>query len=354
MKRWLRRIAIAAAVVGLVGGVFFEAVTRVIRGRLAGEPFYEGRPASYWASEIERWETQDPDWRTIQNYTRCPPWPRWLEPVIPEPAWPALLDGDRAALPVLQALLEHPSGDIQDWARIGIERLDNDERGPYKIKPLEVICTAELYEVDEDFHKRLGKSKWHSTAELEKWERDFLLVPVEKQKGESLFDLVKQQKLLLSARDVKIRDRKEGAILSSTKESHCLPSPAQLAKGQTDPQKIEEGLSLRAHVQIVPDRRWVRIKFIEKNAELEGIDKVRVFDKNGTQIAAEIACLKESTFSLPRTVPDGGSFLLPLHYRPASAREKDRWLVVRIESRIYIEEEERILQSGAKPAEPVP
>jgi hypothetical protein len=279
MKRWLRRIVIAAALIGAVSGVFFEAVTRVGRGRLAGEPFYDGRPASYWANEIEQWETQDPPYRYMQNYARRPPWPRWTERIFPEPTWPALLNGDRDALPVLQALRDHPCSDIQDWARIGIERLDNDEHGPYKINPLEVIFTAELYEVDEAFHKRLGNPKWLSMVEIEEWERVFLSgseKPEKKQTGESFVDLLKKQKLLVSAKDVKIIDGKDGGILSSTQETQCLPSPAQLRKGQKDPQKIEEGLILRAHVQISWDRRYVRVKFIEKNAELEGIDKVSV------------------------------------------------------------------------------
>ncbi len=357
MKRWLRRIVITAALLGAAVGVFFEAVTRVGRGRLAGEPFYDGRPASYWASEIEQWETQDPSYRRLRTYARRPPWPRWTERILPEPVWPALLDGDRDGLPVLQALRNHPSSDIQDWARIGIERLDNDERGPYKINPLEVIFTAQLYEVDEAFHKRLGNPKWLSMVEIEEWERVFLLSvgpekkqigPEKKQTGESFVDLLKKQKLLVSVKDVKIIDGKEGEILSTMKVSHCLPSPAQLRKGHKGPQKIDEGLALRAQVQISFDRRFVRAKFIEKDAELEGIDKTSAWvDNKGTQADAEIACVTESTFSLPRTLPDGGSFLLPLQYRPADAKEKGRWLVVRIEARIYMEEEDRILRGEA-------
>jgi hypothetical protein len=363
MKRWLCRIVITAALIVVVSGVFFEAITHVGQGRLAGEPFYDGRPASFWASEIERWETHDPPYRHIRNYARRPPWPRWTERILPEPTWPALFDGDPAGLPVLQALRDHPSSDIQDWARIGIERLDNDERGPYKVNPLEVIFTAELYEVDEAFYKRLGNPRWRSMIELEEVERVYLLglEPEKKQTGEpkqagdSLFDVLKKKDSLMSVKDVKIHDGKEGAILSSTKVSHCLPSPAQLARKRKDPQKIEEGLALRAHVQISRDRRFVRVKFIEKNTELQGIDKVSVLiDRTGTEATAEIACVAESTFSIPQTLFDGGSILLPLQYRPADTKKKGRWLVVRIELRIYIEEEERIIQSGAKPGEPVP
>jgi hypothetical protein len=55
MKKWLRRILIAAALVGLTFGVLYECATHVGRGWLFGEAFYEGRPTSYWRSRIDRW-----------------------------------------------------------------------------------------------------------------------------------------------------------------------------------------------------------------------------------------------------------------------------------------------------------
>jgi hypothetical protein len=343
MKRWLRRVVIGAALIAVAVGTSFEGVTRVGRGRLYGEPFYEGRPASYWAIEIERWETQDPTWGT-QTYKRRPTWPRWVERMIPEPCWPRLLDGDPDGLAVLQALRKHPSSEVQNWGRIGIERIDNGERGPCKIYHPSVIVTAQLYEVDETFHKEVAKGKWLSMADFEKLERIFLgLDPPEKMHtGESSLDLLGKQKPLLAAKEIKIENNQEGSLLSSTKEINCLPSPAQLRKGQTGPQMIEEGMTLRARVQVSFDRRFVRMTFIEKGAQLEGIDKVSVvLDEKGAQAVAEVAFLKESTFSTMRNLPDGGTLLLPLQYRRGSANEKERWLVARIEPRIYIAAEER-------------
>jgi hypothetical protein len=344
MKRWLRRIVIAAALIAVVVGASFEGVTHIGRGRLYGEPFYEGRPASFWANEIERWETQDATWAT-QTYTRRPTWPRWVERMIPEPRWPRLLDGDPDGLAVLQALGKHPSSAVKDWARIGIERIDNGERGPCKIKHPSVIVTAQLYEVDEAFYKEVGKAKWLSMADFEKMERILLNGPEEKQAGESLLDLLGKQKPLLAAKEIKIENNQEGRLLSSTKEFNCLPSPAQLRKGQKGPQTIEEGMTLRARVQVSSDWRFVRMTFIEKGTLLEGIDKVSVvLDEKGAQAVAEIASLTESTFSTMRNLPDGVTLLLPLQYRPGSAKEKGRWLVARIEPRIYTEAEERQLR----------
>jgi len=341
---------IATASVGV-----FEFTTHIGRGRLFGDPFYEGRPVSYWADEIERWESQNASWET-KTYERRPIWPRWFDRMLPAPTWPRLLDGDPAGLPVLEALRKHPSNEVQDWARIGIERIDNDERGPYKIKHPSVIVTAQLYEVDEAFYKEVAKAGWLSMADLEKMGRIFVDGSETNQAAESLFDLLGKQKLLLSVKDIKIEAGKEESLLASTKSINGLPSPAQLRKGQKGPQKIDIGVTLRASVQVSAERRLVRVRFIEKGSELEGIDKVPLvldqkgaplLDEKGAEAVAEIACVKESTLSVLRSVPDGGSLLLPMQYRPRTTKEKGRWLVAMIELRIRIEAEERRLRGEA-------
>ena len=83
-------------------------------------------------------------------------------------------------------------------------------------------------------------------------------------------------------------------------------------------------------------------KFLEKSLEIEGTEKVKlVVDEKGTEAVGEIVFAKEASFSRARYIPDGGSFLLPLHYRPPAVRDNNRWLVAEIKPRIYIEEEER-------------
>jgi hypothetical protein len=55
MKKWLRRILIAAALVALTLGILYELSTHVGRGWLRGEAFYEGRPTSYWRGRCDQW-----------------------------------------------------------------------------------------------------------------------------------------------------------------------------------------------------------------------------------------------------------------------------------------------------------
>jgi hypothetical protein len=347
MKRWSRRTLVAAALLALVCAVVFEAATHVGRGWLGGEPFYRGRPASYWAAEIECWTSTDPAWRT-QTYVRRSVSPRWLGGLLPQQEWPGLLDGDRDGLAVLQALSNHPSAAVRDWARIGLERLDNAERGPVKIKHPSVILTARLFEVDEALYSKVAEQKWVSLDEWARFE-EISLQGSEKQKaGESLFDLVAKEKPLRPAKETEIDDGKEATLLSLTDEVHCLPSPIQRRTGRQEPQTVNVGLVLDTQVQVSWDRRFVRLKLTEKSREVEGIDRLPVMlDPSGKEIAAEIVCVKEATFSIPRTIPDGGTLLLPVQHRPEATRKKNRWLVLEIVTRIYIEEEERLIRGEA-------
>jgi hypothetical protein len=347
MKRWSRRTLVAAALLAIVCAIVFEAATHVGRGWLGGEPFYRGRPASYWAAEIGCWTSTDPDWRT-QTYVRRPVAPRCLGGLLPQPQWPGLLDGDRDGLAVLQALSNHPSAEVRDWARVGLERLDNAERGPVKVKHPSVILTARLFEVDEALYGKVAEQKWVSMDEWARFEQVSLQGPEKQKAEESLFDLVAKEKPLRPAKEIEIADGKAATLLSLTDEVHCLPSPIQLRTCQREPQTVDVGLVLDAQVQVSWDRRFVRLKLTEKSREVEGIDRVPVMlDPGGKEIAAEIACVKEATFSTPRTIPDGGTLLLPVQHRPEATRKKNRWLVLEIVTRIYIEEEERIIRGEA-------
>jgi RNA polymerase sigma factor (sigma-70 family) len=207
-----------------------------------------------------------------------------------------------------------------------------------------VMVQADLYEVDDAFYKKLSNAKRLSKADLEKLERQIIGPPGAKQpEGETLFKLLGKQRLLLTGKEVQLDIGKEGMVLVRKKAIKCLPSPDQLRKGQNGPQTVEEGVSLFAQAHLSADRRFVLAKLTEKSAELEDIEKVTVLDNTGKEVLANIPFLKESSHSQMRDIPDGGSFLLPLHYRSREARNKDRWLVVRITPRIYIaEEEERI------------
>jgi len=198
-----------------------------------------------------------------------------------------------------------------------------------------VILTARLYEVDEAAHAKLAKARWLSKADLEELEK-------RQDKPPDLFTLLEKQKPFFAGKDVNVYPDKDGALLTAVKRIKFLPTPAQLRQGQKAPQTADEGVTLSAHVQIPPDRRFVRAKLVEKSLEVEGTDKLKVVvDDKGTEADAEIVATKEASSSQTRYVPDGASILLPLQYRSADAKKNERRWVAVITARIYIEEEER-------------
>ena len=224
----------------------------------------------------------------------------------------------------------------------------DEKRQPKNAKEIYVIVRAQLYEVDDAFYKRLAKARWHSKEDIEELEGQFLNPPKKKQpEALSLFALLEKQKLLLAAKVINIDLGQEGSLLAWSKTINCLPSPDQLRQGQNGPQSIQEGVSLRVQIQINADRRYVRAKFMEKSLEIEGLEKVNVaLGNQGKEVVGEIAFLKEAGVSQMRDIPDGGTILVPLQYRPRAARENDRWLVAQVVPRIYIEAEERRIREA--------
>jgi hypothetical protein len=220
-------------------------------------------------------------------------------------------------------------------ANAGAQPKPDEKPKPDRGSEIYVIMKARLYEVDEAFHNKLAKARWRSKADLEELENK---PPADG----SLFALLKKQKPLLAGKEINIDPGKEGVLLTATKPINCLPTPDQLRRGKKAPQTIDEGFTLGAQVHISADRRFVRAKFLEKSLEIEGIEKVKVaVDEKDTEAVGEIVFAKEASLSQARYLPDGGSILLPLGYRPPAVRKNERWLVAEITPRIYIEEEER-------------
>jgi hypothetical protein len=128
---WFALIALA----GVALAVYFEP-THCVRGWLRGEAFFDGRPTSYWAEELERWQV---DYGGCEaggcsaHYARRSVFPPWIERILPkrESEWPALLDGDPEAMPVLEELRSHPSHHVRYLADAGIDRTHTSERGPW-------------------------------------------------------------------------------------------------------------------------------------------------------------------------------------------------------------------------------
>jgi hypothetical protein len=75
-----------------------------IRGTVSHEPFYQGRPTSYWSGAIQAWQKS-------QNTSAGPPFPYVddIKAFLGIGQMPAVLNGDEAAVPVLLDLLKDDS-----------------------------------------------------------------------------------------------------------------------------------------------------------------------------------------------------------------------------------------------------
>jgi hypothetical protein len=131
--RWSLILVILAAF-----AVWLEP-TRVVWGWLRGEAFYQGRPTSWWAGQLDGWEhteffwSQDRRWggdgKTWWRFRYEPSYvARWLHESggMPEPAFPAILRDYPKARLVLKELADCPNEKVAEIAR---ERLSG--RGMY-------------------------------------------------------------------------------------------------------------------------------------------------------------------------------------------------------------------------------
>ena len=137
MRKWpLLLFALIEALL-VLGGVYFEP-TYCVRGWLKGEAEFDGKPTSYWRAELERWSASPLDIgdscggrRLMLNlYSRESSWmERWLHRWRKKEATnfyeldisgPSILNRRDEAEPVLRALLDDPSPNVRQLARIGL------------------------------------------------------------------------------------------------------------------------------------------------------------------------------------------------------------------------------------------
>jgi hypothetical protein len=143
-KTMNRRYFIVIAMVAALGLVLFEAHTHVLRGYLAGEPFYRGKPASYWSRELARWEgyrkahiignLDSIEWSAVpKRWSRSTlAWEEWLYTNVPSlrkhlPRESRILDGDLAAFDVLLVLLEAENAQVRAMAAHGLSHFNRRE-----------------------------------------------------------------------------------------------------------------------------------------------------------------------------------------------------------------------------------
>jgi hypothetical protein len=91
----------------LVGILVLPACRCALWGWIRQEPCYKGLPASYWEHELLAWSHEDPYRRAAWNFYK-----KQLFGGT-SPLWPAVLDGDPEAVPVLQELLHSK----ESWVR---------------------------------------------------------------------------------------------------------------------------------------------------------------------------------------------------------------------------------------------
>jgi hypothetical protein len=205
-----------------------------------------------------------------------------------------------------------------------------------RLGDLAVFTSTRLFEVDAAFYKKLQSAKRVSLEELE---RQFLQGKAEE--GESLFKVLKKQQMILAGEEIKVDNGQETALLSRHQGVSILPGPDRVKDGGKSRQMVLDGISVLGSVRVSADRRWVRVKLTEKATEIEEIRKSKAWDGKSWELDAEAAFLKETTHARVVEIPDGGSVLVPVQFRPASAQAKDRWWVLSVSVRIVIEEEER-------------
>ena len=208
-----------------------------------------------------------------------------------------------------------------------------------------VAVKTRLYEVGAAFYTTVSKARRLTQEELAEVEGN--LIVGNPPKDESLFKRLEKQTLILDGEEVAIDNGQQAALLSRHRAVRCLPSPDQVRRGEKDRQTVLEGISFLGGVQVTYDRRFVRIKLTEKATELQRIEKVKVWDTTGKEVEAELPILDETIHSRAFIIPDSGSVLVPVHFRPPSLRAKDRWWVLSITPRIVIEEEERIIRQDS-------
>ena len=202
-----------------------------------------------------------------------------------------------------------------------------------------VTVKARLYEVDDAFYTQLKNSKRVPPEELE---RQFLAGEGPKN---DLFTLLEKQKPILAGDEVKVDSSATILLLSKHRAIRYRPKPASPGPLRMPDRTVEavlDGIAFRAEVRPSEDRRFVRIDLSEKATELQEMQKRVLWD----EVEYDLPVVRENSQTQMIEIPDGGSILVPVSYRPKSLRDKNRWWVLSITPRIVIEEEEKQIRQG--------
>jgi hypothetical protein len=207
-----------------------------------------------------------------------------------------------------------------------------------------VIARADLYEVDDTFHGKLKSVKHAGREEFEEQEKKLLgggSLP-----SNPLFDALSKQKPVLAGDEVKIEVGVPALLLARQQTITCLPSPAQILRGDKSAQAVLTGVSFHGGTYVSSDRRFVRMRITEQATEVARIQRLKqVVDNAGGEAEYDVPLLTTTTHAQEFELPDGGTILLPVAHRSKELREKGRWWVLKLTPRIYIEEEEKLFRA---------
>jgi Armadillo/beta-catenin-like repeat len=142
MTRRQRRLLTGSAVLGLCGVLALPGVHWRLVGWWRGEPFYQGRPASYWAAELRRTRIvfvglsgANSTAEGLCFYRVSDPWELVKRPLgltvanteVPAAELP-FAGPDPEALPLLVRLLSHPEPRVRFFAVRALWNLRNAAR----------------------------------------------------------------------------------------------------------------------------------------------------------------------------------------------------------------------------------
>jgi len=221
-----------------------------------------------------------------------------------------------------------------------------------RVADVAVVVGVRLYEVDQASYKRIAGVKRIFGKDLEEEELIFRgqkkpakRDPQQEAQWEALHKTLERQKPLIQG-EVRLDNGQEAIVLSWQKASTCLPAPAEVRKRDDPRQSFLEGVSFLAATRVNASRRYVRLTLSEKASELRGLSTDKTALPDGSDLDSELPALDEAFYAQVLEIPDGGSLLLPVHYRPALAKAKKRWWVLAITPRICIEEEDRMIRDA--------
>lgn len=222
-----------------------------------------------------------------------------------------------------------------------------------RLGDLAVIVRSKLYEVDDVFFDKLKNAK---PVDWEEAERRFLEGKLSKR--DSLLDLLTKQKPVQEGDDVRLEDGSTALLVArqhawtrARNGNQVAPTfglVSQSPRSISGSPVVLQGVSFTTRIYVTPDRRAVRMQLTEKATEIRQVKKVKVMVTNdGKEVDVDIPFTNETTHLREFEIPDGGAMLIPVHYRPKALQDKNRWWVLHIQPRIWIEEEEKLFREQA-------